>query len=227
MLHRISTVLSIVAICATLASCGKSDSEPAPAPGLFLLSQPANNSACIKNDKPEVELKWAKSANADSYEIEVKDLKTQKATTYTAKETSCKVALEPNKPYSWCVKAINVTGKTTSETWFFYLAGQIAEKYVPFPAELQTPINGTAISSDGATSIEVSFSWKGNDLDNDIVSYSFYLDNKDASTQVVKSLTESSTKQKLDSGKTYFWKVVTKDAAGNTSVSTVGSFRII
>lgn len=232
MKHRIATYLVAVVLLVGVGSCGKKGSGPVPAPGAFLLTLPANNSACLKGaseseTSAEVEFTWNGSANAASYVLEVKDLKAQKATTYTTKESTFKVMLEANKPYSWSVKAVNATGEKESEVWFFYLTGKIADSYAPFPAVLKTPKAGASISSNGAETVAVTFTWEAADPDNDVAGYTLYLDSNDATTAVGGTLAEATASQMLERGKTYYWKVVATDSAGNTSISEVGVFRIV
>jgi hypothetical protein len=124
------------------------------------------------------------------------------------------------------VTSVNSKGKTGSATRKFYLAGAAASSYAPFPAELTTPASGAKIDADGAASIQVSFAWQGSDVDNDIASYALYLDNENASTQVIASQTDTTATQTLTSGKTYYWKVVTTDKVGNKSNSAISGFQI-
>jgi len=220
-----------------LIGCGGKEDEPVPvpipvpAPGTTTLSLPVNNTACLQGTSASgtfalVSFSWRSAANAASYQLIVKNLNTQTTDTYITKDTLYTACLVINAPYSWTITAINVSGKTNSDSWKFYLSGAASSSYAPFAADLKSPWSGTTIASNGVATVQVTFQWTGSDPDNDIATYSLYLDNTNATTQVVASQTASTATQTLTSGKTYYWKVVTTDKVGNTSVSTINSFRI-
>jgi hypothetical protein len=218
-----------------LIGCGGKEDEPVPVPipvlGTTTLSLPVNNTACLQGTSANsttasVSFAWRSSTNAASYQLMIKNLNTQTFDTYTIKDTLYTASLAINTPYSWTITATNVSGKTTSDSWKFYLSGAASSSYAPFAADLTAPASGATIASNGAASVLVTFQWTGSDPDNDIVSYSLYLGNTTAATQVIASQTASTATQTLTSGKTYYWKVVTTDKVGNTSVSTINSFKI-
>jgi hypothetical protein len=72
----------------------------------------------------------------------------------------------------------------------------------------------------------VVFQWSGADIDNDIAFYTIYLDNTNATTKVIPSITSDSTTMSLAPMKTYYWRVVTTDSEGNTSDSGIYTFTI-
>lgn len=228
-------IFASVALAATLfiAGCGgdEKESEPLP-PGAVALFAPTDNAACLQGTTASgsttsaVTFSWKAAENAESYRIDITNLITQAATSQTVKSLSCKTTLEMNAYYSWKVTAINGGGSTTSDTRKFYLSGTPASNYAPFPAGLATPVSGAVINANGAATVQVTFQWRGSDTDNDIASYAFYLDNTDASTLASSTLTAATATQTLASGKTYYWKVVTTDKAGNSSVSAVSSFQL-
>lgn len=202
-----------------------------PLPGATTLSAPANNSACLKGSSETgststVTFSWNKATNADSYQLEVKNLLTQQINSFTTSNLTYSTSLTVNTPYSWSVTSVNSKGKTSGTWWKFYLAGKPAGHYAPFPAELVTPASGAVIDAKGATNAQVTFSWNGSDVDNDIASYTLFLDNTNATTKAAESLTTTTTTQTLQSGKTYFWKVETTDKVGNKSESVVGVFMV-
>ncbi|GAT63021.1 hypothetical protein [Paludibacter jiangxiensis] len=236
MIHniRISSIGSLI-LGFILLSCGGGSDEPTPvpvpAPGITTLSLPANNTACLQGTSAttttaSVIFSWGTASNAVSYQLVIKNLKTQISAAYTTTKTGDTISLAINTPYAWSVSAINSTGKTTSDSWKFYLSGTASSSYAPFAADLTSPASGAVINSNGAASVSVAFSWTGSDPDNDIASYALYLDNVNASTQVVASQTVTTSTQILARAKTYYWKVITTDKMGNTSISAINSFRI-
>ena len=222
---------AVFAATLLLAGCGGGKDAPVPAPGATTLSSPANNTACLKSSSAgsnsgTVTFSWTTAGNADSYQLEIKNLNTQATTSYTTNNISYTASLDVNIPYSWDVIAINATGKTTSDIWKFYLSGTASSSYAPFPADLTAPASGTIISANGAATVQVTFQWTGSDPDNDIASYALCLDNTNGSTQVIASQTGTTATQVLASGKTYYWKVVTSDSVGNSSSSALSSFQV-
>lgn len=236
MIHKIK-IQSIAGLFAglILIGCGGKGSDPVPVatpiPGTTALSLPANNTACLQGTSASgtsasVSFAWRSAGNADSYQLVIKNLNTQAVATYSTKDTLYTATLAINTPYSWTITATNTSGKTTSNSWKFYLSGAASSSYAPFAADLTSPASGTTIASNGVTSVQVTFQWTGSDPDNDIASYSLYLDNTNATTQVITSQTASTATRTLTSGKTYYWKVVTTDKVGNISVSAINSFSI-
>jgi len=224
-------ILIILIAGFVLNSCGGKDA-PIPAPGAASLTYPADNTACLKatgvtgNSAP-IAFSWAAASNASSYRLTITNLTNQAVTTVDAGNALAKsVSLDVSTPYSWKITAINATGETPSSVFKFYLSGDAQANYAPFPADLTLPAAGAVLSANGASTLQVTLQCVGSDTDNDISSYAVFLDNTNASTQVVASQTGSSLVQTLSSGKTYYWKVVTTDKKGNTSSSTVGSFQI-
>lgn len=221
------TVISVMAFLFTL-SCGE---ETPDSPNAVTLLSPANNSACLKGSSESgttamVAFSWNKATNADSYVLEIKNLQTEQTTNYITVALTHSATLSVGTHYSWSVTSVNSVGKTAGEAWKFYLSGVAASNYAPFPAELIAPVSGSTINTNGSQTVKVTLQWIGSDVDNDIESYAIYLDNTNASTQIVASQTKSSCEQTLQSGKTYYWKVVTTDKAGNKSTSIVSLFQI-
>jgi len=214
-----------------LVGCGSKDA-PIPAPGAASLTYPADNTACLKamgitgNSAP-LTFSWAASSNASSYKLTITNLMNLAVTTVDAGNTLTKsVNLDVNTAYSWKITAINATGETPSSISKFYLSGNAQTNYAPFPADLTSPAAGSVLNANGASTLQVTLQWVGSDTDNDIASYAVFLDNTNASTQVVASQTGTSLQQTLSAGKIYYWKVVTTDRKGNTSSSVISSFQI-
>lgn len=211
-------------------ACGDKD-KPTPAPGAVTLLTPAESAGCLRSSSStsstySINFTWNAASDAESYQLDITDM--VKQTTVTFKTTNCayRASLTVNAAYSWKVTAINSTGNTESPEWKFYLTGTPTSNYAPYPASLTYPLNGAVVNTNGAATVQINFQWTAGDPDNDIDSYTLYLDDKDASTQLATSLTTVSSTQSLASGKTYYWKIATKDKAGNISLSAVSSFQL-
>jgi hypothetical protein len=230
---------SIVIVCSLfiLTSCGKKDESnpvtpPAGAPGMAVLVFPAQNEVCtqgvvISATQSSIPLKWVAAKLAGSYEVTIKNLEKGTITTQTTSATQLDVTLERNAPFSWYVtsktSASTITAK--SEVWKFYNPGPGTLSYAPFPAEAVNPSIGAGITAVGG---KITLSWTGADADNDINGYDVYFGTISTNMAIIKSGAGEMVLNGVEvtSGNTYFWKVITKDAKGNTSASGMFNFKV-
>lgn len=210
--------------------CGKSGSSPA-APDLAKLAliSPAQNEICtqgaiISTTQSTVTLKWAAAANSNSYDVNIKNLGDLTTISQTTTNTQVDVILNRNTPYSWSVtsKSSASTSSSQSDVWKFYNSGVAITSYAPFPADISSPLMGQAVT---AINGKITLSWTGSDVDNDIVSYDVYLGNLPIPDLLQSNINQTSLNNvSISAGKTYYWKVVTKDSKGNLSDSGVYRF---
>ncbi len=219
--------LLVIVLC---FSCKKKD--PPKPPESAKLVFPQNNSECTTgtNTSPTtsmVEFRWQQAANTDSYELRATNMNTNTTQTVSTSSLSAKLPLQKGALYTWVVSTKNkaVLQVTTSQTWRFYNAG-FETSYAPFPAEIILPELGKSVFKD--INNEVSLSWSGSDVDNDIVSYQLYFSTEKPPTTLVATITTGSTTRKLtvESNTIYYWKVITIDSEGNSSDSGVFDFRV-
>ena len=204
-----------------------------PTPAASTLTLPLNNTACLSGvngdaNNATISFSWQAAANTETYDLVVKNLISAQQTTYNLSATTKDIVLSKTQPYSWWV--VSRSGKTTSTAqsavWKFYVAGNPTSSYAPFPATIVAPVANSNIVSGGTGQVNVVLQWDATDIDNDIAFYAVYLDNKDASTKIISSVVTKTTSLSLASGKTYYWRVVTTDSAGNSSDSGIYSFTI-
>ena len=224
--------LGFIVIMLVLVSCGGSD-DPTPPPSVnpptaATLQAPANDEVCltgvsINSTQSEVAFSWNISQHTDSYNLAVKNLNSGQSSSYSTNTNDTSITLNKGEPYSWYVvsKSNSVSQTVQSDTWKFYLAGDGTVNYAPFPANIIHPTPGSTISGD-----TTYLKWEGNDVDNDIASYDVYLDQTDGSTLVGNIAIQQMENVAIISGKTYYWKVITKDVLGNSSDSGVFSFKV-
>jgi len=205
---------------------GDDDTMP---PSASMLIFPAQNAACtagtvVTDSTASIVFTWQAANNTDSYVITIKDLLTQTLSRQTINTNQATVTLKRNNPYSWFVtsKSASTPDTAKSDTWKFYMAGPGSVYYAPFPAALTAPLYGAQVS--GAT---VDLTWEGSDADSDITGYDVYL-----GTSTAPALLQSDVANPLLNGvavtanTTYYWKVVTHDAQGNSAVSELGVFKV-
>jgi hypothetical protein len=211
-----------------LSTCGKKASEP-PTPFGAVLEVPLKDEVCltgkiISDSESTIEFKWAAAAYAESYELSIKNLLTSAITTHTTSATNLILTLTRNTPYSWFVTSKSSKSATTavSSTWKFYNSGSGATSYPPYPAEIISPTLGQKVT---AVNGKLTFQWRGLDADNDIVNYDVYFGTNNTPGILQSKLSETSLANvAVNSTTTYFWKVITRDAKGNTSDSGIYQF---
>lgn len=223
--------ISVLLIASALFSCAIPADLLLPAPEAATLLAPATNEACaagtvLSDSITKIKFSWTSVATAESYDITIKNLLTGTSVTQGATTNTIEVAVKRNTPFSWFVtsKSTLTTKTTDSETWKFYTTGPVQIFYTPFPAEAISPTIGQQITGN-----KVSLRWKGADVDNDISAYDVYF-GTDANPPIIQSKLAASTTSIADlsvvAGTKYYWKVVTKDAKGNSASSEIFQFTV-
>lgn len=131
--------------------------------------------------------------------------------------------LSPNTTYYWKVRAKDVYGDFgDSEIWSFTTNPDASNTPPTAPLLLLPAASGQDIAIQPTL-----FTWQAaNDPQSDPVTYNFHLGTRpEFQTLVAKDLTNTSFEvSALESGSTYYWKVVAKDGRGGVSESAVESF---
>jgi hypothetical protein len=226
-LLKIAVALFLVVV---LTTCGKKESIP-PAPEASVLVAPLKDEVCtagkiISDTESTIEFKWSAAANAESYELTIKNLLTNSVSNQQTSTTSLEVTLKRNTPYSWFITSKSSKSLTTasSPVWKFYNSGLGVISYPPYPAEIISPTLGQKLS---ATNGKITLQWRGLDTDNDIANYDVYFGTTNTPAILQSKLTESSLSNvSVNSATTYYWKVITRDTKGNTSDSGLYQFSI-
>lgn len=225
-------ILSIC--CIGLLACGKKGNKAAPAapaPTKPYLASPTQNEACINGTvvsptQSKILFSWIPSTYAESYDVVVKNLLTQTSITQNTTSSAVEITLLQNTPYSWQVlaKTSKTSTITPSDIWKFFNSGSGVTSHTPFPAEMVSPTQGQAIS---ATAGKITLDWNGSDVDNDISGYDVYLGTTNSPSLLQSNVNTSILSNvSVSSATTYYWKVVTKDARGNSTDSGVYSFTV-
>jgi hypothetical protein len=224
--------LLIVGLLLTAMGCGKK-SSPTPAPDLTpakaVLTLPKQNEACtsgtiISATQSSVLFTWGASNNADSYELNLKNLLTGATTSQTTSTTQLQITLSRNTPYSWYIASKSNKSSTTaqSDTWKFYNAGAGTVSYAPYPADVVAPAIGQNVVAG-----TVNLSWKGSSVGGNITGYDVYFGTSTSPAVLKSNVTDSFYNNvSVISGTQYYWKVVTEDAIGNTSDSGLFQFKV-
>lgn len=232
--------LTVLVLGLILVSCGGSDTggddtppvdPPAviPAPAASTLVFPDNNTECntgeILNDTQSlVTFQWTVSANTTNYEVNVKNLETNSTVKRTTTVNELGISIARGTPFEWFVisRATGTDETATSPTWLFYNEGIGIENYAPFPAVALNPKPGVTIPSSSIT-----LTWSGIDVDDDITGYDIFLDTEEVPELLLGSTTNASFENvSVTAGLTCYWRIISKDSAGNSSTSQVFQFRV-
>lgn len=223
--------LILAILCLTLFAC-KKGKKVQPVPQQAVLVSPAANEACtqgtiVSSTISTVTLKWNAAANADLYEVNIKNLLSQAVIKQTTATTQVVVNLSSNTPFSWYVvsKSEYSAEVSTSETRKFYNAGEATAYFAPFPPDNLMPTMRQAVT---AVNGKVNLSWTADDADNDLSAYDVYLGTTSSNIPLLQA---NISLKKLDdvtvtANTSYYWKVVAKDAKGNTAESAVSIFKV-
>lgn len=222
-------LLILICLIAVFDGCSPDNTEPAPAPEAASLSFPAKDQPCnqgspVSSMESAVTFKWAAADNADSYVLNLKNLLTGAVTTQISATNELTITLLINTPYSWSIVSksslIGITAK--SDTWKFYNSGPGVVNYAPFPADIVSPVIGQQV---GASNGKVTLTWSGKDVDNDITGYDVYFGTTTAPALYKAGLTVTTLGDvTIAAGASYYWKIITHDAQGNTSDSGIVQF---
>jgi hypothetical protein len=215
-----------------ITGCGGKQDTPTPPPGKATLTFPAQNSVCttgtvLSDTLSSITFTWTASTNTDSYEVDIINLLTNSLKTQTVNTNQISVNLTRNTPFSWYIvsKSNKVSNTAQSDVWKFYNSGLGVSSHPPFPADLTSPGFGQNVSASAFGTVNLT--WTGSDVDNDIIGYDLYFGTTSAPPVFITNIPNMySNSVNVVSGKTYYWKVVTKDSQGNTSDSDVYQFTV-
>lgn len=233
-MNRLKNTLPIyLFLLISIASCSSDDGgdegiNPVDPPTAATLIFPENNTECnegviISDSETDVLFQWLDVTNASSYILKVTNLNDGTSRTISTLSNEFLLRILRGTPYSWSVISLasDTTETTESVVWKFYNSGLPQESHPPFPAEAISPQSGASVNEG-----EVSLQWEATDIDNDIVSYTVYLDSANPPVVEVGSTSNTSINTTVTSGQVYYWKVVTTDQIGNTSDSQIFQFGV-
>jgi hypothetical protein len=231
---RQAIIIMMIIVWCSCSKGGGSDTPnpPDPPPNTdpvkAELLLPAKDAVCITGNvqsttQSKVQFDWKDAANAQSYELSLKNLLTGATTKHTATKSEIELLLQRETPYSWSVTSLSSASsqKPQSDVWKFYNAGEAKQYYAPFPAEIIYPTINEVV-----TGAKITLKWSGSDVDNDIKSYDLYFGKTNTPSLLGNTLAaKASYDVDVTAGSDYYWKVVTKDSVGNTSESALFRFK--
>lgn len=179
----------------------------------------------LSETESEVLFEWSPAAIGDGYILTLINLETSEIQSIETDREELPVILQKSTPYRWLITT-TLTGSmkfTDSEDFVFFNAGPGSVSYIPFPASNIAPGNGEVFPTGQE---EVTLIWESNDLDNDILEYDIYFGDVNPPPLFRSEFTASELESVPVSSGSYFWQIITRDGAGNESVSEVFTFTI-
>ena len=209
-------------------SCGP---DPIPVPEPSLLLAPSNLNTCntatrINDLERQVRFQWTATLNTESYNLVVQNTLTGEQQTITTSLLTESIILTSGAPYQWYVisKSSLTEEEGKSSIWYFYLEGNPQASHFPFPAILVAPSDELIVSLNASNGF--TFEWEGNDLDNDIQGYDFYLGTSSSSLNAEReAISSQQVTLVLIPNTVYFWQIISKDLQGNQSASEIYQFQ--
>ncbi|WP_123803314.1 hypothetical protein [Maribacter sp. 4G9] len=190
---------------------------------------PENNSECkegiaLSASQTELTFLWEDNSLAEGYLMTLTNLNSREVRELESNEAQLSVVIERETSYSWKITSVSNPDEIRSATWSFFNEGPALDNSPPSPATPLSPVTGASIS---ATSTTVNLRWNSEDPDNDIIAYDLYF-GEDNNPGLFDSDLENDQYLGIpvSAGKTYYWKIVTKDSKGNESISPVFSFTV-
>jgi hypothetical protein len=223
-------IVLILLLLSIVAGCKKTP-KPLVPPAKATLVFPKQNELCtngrVVNPTESVVLfDWDDSQNIESFELTIKNLLTGVAIIKSTTETQQEVTILRNTPYSWYItsKSSRIAVTAQSDVWKFYNSGPGEVSNAPFSADITAPSMGQSVKPNGL----ITLSWTGSDVDGDIIGYDVYFGTTNSPALLKANITDSFLAEiAIESNKTYFWKIITRDSKGNTSVSAVYQFKVL
>lgn len=181
-----------------------------------------NRGTNITPEQSTVFFEWKASNVAESYTVYITNLLDGSIKQAVTTDDNIGVAIDRATPYSWYVEAKAGNEAEDSDTWKFYNAGDALQNYAPFIATVIAPEMAAAVNAG-----TITLNWSGTDVDNDIVGYDVYFDTNINPAIHASDTASTNIDVSVSSGAIYYWKIVTKDAAGNTSETGIYQFRVL
>ncbi|MEP1489250.1 MAG: hypothetical protein ABJK28_12555 [Algibacter sp.] len=184
-----------------------------------------NEGINLSETESTVFFEWEANDAADGYTLIIENLSTAETITTNTTEIKIATVIKRSTPYSWYVVSNSndaLIEDEKSETWQFYNAAPGVEFYAPFPAAINAPAMAASIP----TATNVTLNWTGSDVDNDIASYDVYFGTNSSPALNTSDVMATELNVSVLADTIYYWKVITKDEAGNSSDSGVYQFKV-
>lgn len=215
-----------VVLIMVLGSCSSNGDSVNTEPSVPSLSFPTDDLLCIDN---VLEFRWNASNDAEgdniSYRVEVSSDEQFSSIVHSdvVSQTSRTFTLEKGATFFWRVRALDDQENQSdfSQPWRFYTAEEATVNNLPSVPELLGPSLGSTISTATATLV-----WQTVDPDGDAMRYALYFGTTADPPLLAESLEEPSYEVDVQTGNTYYWKIVVTDSREGTTHGPVWNFSV-
>ena len=167
---------------------------------------------------------WVPNNNAQSYTLTIEDLSLGTVSEFQTEDFLFPARIQRAHEFRWFVSYTYQNEIYQSEIWNFYNEGEAIQTYPPFQTEIISPTMAQNI----ANTSTITLQWNGSDVDDDIIGYDVYFGTDNPpSTPVANDISTTTLNVSVSAGTIYYWNVITKDAAGNTSESGTFQFKVL
>lgn len=176
----------------------------------------------IADGQSELVLKWKDLNEAMNYQLHLIEMPNSKTSIVDSDTTETSVVLKNGTLYKWFISV--PTTRRFSEIASFKYVGPESGSLAPMPATAISPISGASISS---TSTTVNLRWNSEDPDDNIIGYDLFFGEQSNPPLLFSDVEENNMNGiPVEEGKVYYWKIITKDANGNESISDIFNFSV-
>ena len=228
-------ILYLIALTATLWSCGGGGSPPPTpppptnhAPTTPTLTYPTNNLLCINNQLDFQYSSTDSDGDTITYQIQIATDNTFATIvqTQTTSATNKTITLDKGIAYYWRVKATDSKSAASSYStvYNFYTEGIGITNHIPFAPALVSPALNSVVTGAPTT---VTLQWNGSDADTaDTLTYDVYFDTVNPPITVVSANQSAMTYSvNLNPLIDYYWKIVVKDNQGGQTIGQIWNFK--
>lgn len=191
------------------ASCSDDDETSinnVDLPTAATLLFPENNTVCnegitVSDTETDVLFEWEEASNASSYVLQIINLNEGTSRNISSVSTDYTIRILRGTPYSWSVTSF-VSGSNDiakSAIWQFYNTGLPGESHPPFPVEVISPQADSSVDEGS-----IALQWEASDIDNDIISYSIFLDTINPPQAEVGNTSNTNLEVAVSSGLVYY-----------------------
>jgi hypothetical protein len=236
-METIKRLILVIVLIICFAACSKHEVKPTPPPAVdptaTTLISPANGQPCLTGtsvgaNQTTVSFSWIKADNTDNYQLNIRNLLDNTTQVVNTVSITANVNLLKSTPYEWFVTSIknNDAFQPQSVKWRFFNSGPGITVYPPYPADAVYPANNAELISPSIYNT-ITLQWSAIAGSAAIVNYDIYFGTTASPLLLAAKVTGNSMPSvSYVDDTTYYWRIITRDASGNTSTSPVYTFYV-
>ncbi len=191
---------------------------------------PQNKQVFPAKDSAKIALSWKgidELEDITSYDVYfgTDSAQLSKVAEEVTEENYSDISIHSGKTYYWKIVGNDEMGQSFTTDVVHFRVRALIPPHTLYPAQNLEPADKSSVP---AANSPITLSWEGHDEQNDIISYDLYFGTDVNNLPLLeKGVTvEQYQDVSVDPGTTYYWKVVSHDKAGDSSVTDVHSFDV-